>query len=226
MRFAAPILAIILATSAPLRAEPANFAVAKAGSAGAATRLVLAQKTYEVAMAKGDAVMLLVAIRLSRTVTLRPPTGWTLSTAGEVATDQPTGRTGAPDPAAPQVLAIVQALAGEDPSLQDLVYDLDAQLPHGRPATAIEARSDLGGGQTDTWRIALSGLTPAELGLIGDGDGPLGLGVTDDSGNIICQFPPSHAPGLCRFVPARNGFFSVTVTNPESIQNSYRLIGG
>jgi hypothetical protein len=226
MRRAAPILAIILATSASLRADPANFAIARTGSANAATRLVLAQKTYEVAMANGDAVMLLAAIRLSRTVTLRPPTGWTLSTAGEVAPDQPTGWTGAPDPAAPQVLAIVQALAGEDPSLQDLVYDLDAQLPHGRSATAVEARSDLGGGQTDTWRIALSGLTPAELGLIGDGDGPLGLGVTDDSGNVICQLPPSHVPGLCRFVPARNGFFSVTVTNPGNVQNSYRLIGG
>lgn len=229
MRRAAPILALLLCapTGAPsvALADQANAAVAASGTPGPASRLVLAQETYRKAMATGDAVLLLSAIRLARGVTLRPPTGWTLTTTGETREAQPDTRAAPPDPASPQVIAIVQALAGEDPSLRDLVYDLDAQLPHGRAATAIEAKSDLDPGRTDTWRIAFSGQVPAELGLIGDGDAPLSITVTDESGGIICVLPPALEPGLCRFTPGRNGFFAVTVANDGLVRNSYRLIG-
>jgi hypothetical protein len=176
-------------------------------------------------MRDGDAVMLLSAIRLARSVALREPTGWTRTTLGEMAKDQPTGRSGPADPAGPETLAMVQALAGEDPSLLDLVYDLDARRPHRPRATASRATADLAGGQTDSWRIALSGLIPAEIGVIGDGDSPLGVSVTDETGAVICARSASPAPTLCQFTPARNGFFLITVTNPGDIWNSYQLLG-
>jgi hypothetical protein len=226
MRLVAPILAFLL-LSAPTGAqsEPANAAVAGSGALGPAARLVLAQDTYRTAMATGDAVLLVTAIRLARGVTLRPPTGWTLTTSGDAREAQPDVRSAPPDPASDEVIAIAQALAGEDPSLQDLVFDLDAQLPHHRSTTAIEARSDLDPGRTDSWRIAFSGLVPAELGLIGDGDAPLSFTVTDETGGIVCTRAPGLEPAICRFTPARNGFFTVTVENPGTIRNSYRLIG-
>ena len=177
------------------------------------------------AMQRGDTVLLLVAIRLSRSVTVRPPTGWTKTTTGEPADDPVVGRAAAPDPASPQVLAIAQALAGEDYALQDIVYDLDAQRPHGRLPTAIKALADLEGGQTDSWQIALSGDVAAELGLIGDGDSALDLTVTDEAGSIVCALPPGITPALCRFTPARNGFFNVVVRNHGAVQNSYQLVG-
>lgn len=206
-------------------AETGNVTIATSGTPGAAARLILAQATYQAAMRTGDAVLLLASIRLARTVTLRPPTSWTRDTTGEASTDEAGGNAAPPDPAAPRTIAILQALAGEDPSLQDLVYDLDAQLPPGRQVTATRATSELSGAQTDIWRIALSGAVPTELGLIGDGDSPLGLTVTDDAGTVVCALPPGNAPGLCRFTPARNGFFSVTVRNAATVRNSYFLIG-
>ena len=206
-------------------ADTRNAAVATSGTPGAAARLVLAQATYQAAMRTGDAVLLLASIRLARTVTLRPPTGWTSDTTGEAASDNLGANSAPPDPAAARTIAILQALAGEDPALQDLVYDLDAQLPHGRQTAATRATSDLAGGRTDTWRIALSGAVSTELGLIGDGDSPLGLIVTDDSGMVICALPPRDEPGLCRFTPARNGFFRVAVQNVGNVSNSYFLIG-
>ena len=118
-----------------------------------------------------------------------------------------------------------RTLAGEDPSLQDLVYDLDAQLPQHRHTTATQALAELAGGQTDNWRIALAGDVPAELGLIGDGDSALGLTVTDETGNTVCALPPGVLPALCRFTPVRNGFFSVSVENLGAVRNSYQLIG-
>jgi hypothetical protein len=225
MRLAAPILAALLATSFPATAEAPNLAIPPKGTAGAATRLFLAQRTYQTAMESGDAVMLLTAIRLARAIVLRPPAGWSKTTTGKAPVDQPKGRSAAPDPATPQVLAIVQALAGEDTDLQDLVFDLDAQLPQGRKTSASAANSDLGGGQSDRWEIVLPGQVSAEFTLIGDGDSPLGLTVTDDGGAVVCALPPATEPGLCRFTPARNGFFTLDVRNTGNLWNTYRLIG-
>lgn len=226
MRLAALLLALLLGDPTGARSDTANAALAGAGTPGPTARLVLAQEAYATAMAKGDAVMLLSAIRLAHGVTLRPPTGWTLTTTGEATEAQPDNRAAPPDPASVQVIAILQALASEDPALQDLVYDLDAQLPHHRRATAIEARSDLDPGRTDSWRMAFSGQVPVELGLIGDGDAPLAFTATDEAGDIVCARAPTLDPELCRFTPARNGFFTVTVQNLGAIRNSYRLIGG
>lgn len=225
MRLAAQILAALLSTVSPAAADPANVALVQSGTDGAAGRIVLAQQAYQAAMQRGDTVLLLTAIRLARSVTIRPPTGWTRTTTGEPATDPVVGRAAAPDPASPQVLAIAQALAGEDYSLQGIVYDLDAKRSHERLPTAIKAPADLDGGQTDTWRIALSGDVAAELGLIGDGDSALDLTVTDETGSIVCALPPGSTPALCRFTPARNGFFSVSVRNHGEVRNSYQLIG-
>ena len=221
-----PILALLLAlTPAGAWAEAANLTTNATGAAGSATRLVLAQKAYEQALDSGDIILLLAAIRLARGVNLRAPTAWDKTTTGEAMADGSKGRAAAPDPASDKAIQIVQGLAGEDPDLQDLVYDLDAQLPHGDVETAVIALSDIGGGQSDTWRMPLSGSVLSEIGLIGDGDGPLTLTVADEAGNAVCTLSLSLAPALCRFTPARNGFFVVTVQNADTVENSYRLIG-
>ncbi|MFM7334997.1 MAG: hypothetical protein ACKO1H_11415 [Tabrizicola sp.] len=225
MRPAALILAALLSACSPALADPANVAQVGSGAVGAAGRLVLAQQAYLAAMKEGDPVLLLASIRLARSVTVRLPTGWARTTTDEGPADQEMGRSAAPDPASPQVLAIAQALAGEDIALQDIAFDLDAQRPQGRQPTAIRAEAAVAGGQTDSWRIALSGDVSAELGLIGDGDSALGLVVTDDNGSIVCALPPGLTPALCRFTPARNGFFTVEVSNHGALQNSYQLVG-
>ncbi|MGL4238320.1 hypothetical protein [Tabrizicola sp.] len=218
-------LPVLLALTPPAQAEAPNLAPEPDGTPGTATRLVLAQRTYEAAMTNGDAILLLAAIRLARSVTPRPPTAWEKTTTGDAPGDEAKGRPAAPDPAGPEAIAIAQGLAGEDPDLQDLVYDLDAQLPDHRTETAVTVSAELGAGQTDSWRMPLFGEVAAEIGLIGDGDGPLALTVTDEGGTPVCALPPSTAPALCRLTPARNGFFTVSVSNPGTMVNTYRLIG-
>lgn len=225
-RVLSPIMVILLALS-PFagKAEDANLTSNATGAAGTATRLVVAQQIYEQALESGDAILLLAAIRLARGVSLRAPTAWERTSSGESSADEPKGRMAAEDPASDEAIQIVQGLAGDDPDLQDLVYDLDAQLPQADPDTAVVAVSELGGGQVDTWRMPLSGAVLAEIGVIGDGDSPLALSVADADGNPVCTLPPGLAPALCRITPARNGFFSVTVQNAGAVENSYRLIG-
>ena len=122
-------------------------------------------------------------------------------------------------------MTIARNLAGEDPDLQDLVYALDAQLPDADQDTAVVATSDLGPGQTDTWTLPLFGEVAAEVGLVGDGNGPLALTVADETGAVLCARPAGTGPALCSLTPARNGFFAVTVANAGTMVNSYRLLG-
>jgi hypothetical protein len=224
-RLSARSLALVLVlVLSPARGEEPNLSVTSAGTPGGVTRLVLAQRAYQAAMTSGDTITLVAAIRLARSVTLRRPTAWERTTAGDASADQPAGRDAAPDPASAHAVAIAQGLAGEDPDLQDLVYDLDAQLPHGRLQTVTFASAKLGGGQTDSWRMPFFGEVSAEIALIGDGDSLLGLTLTDDGGAVLCAAAPGRDPAHCRFTPARNGFFTVEVRNPGTVINSYRLI--
>lgn len=222
-------VALLLALASTAGAEVPNLSLDQtggpSGATGAAARLILAQRSFELALSSGDPLVLISAIRMARDVTLRAPAAWTKTTEGDPGPDSPEGRTAAPDPAGPEAIAIARGLAGEDPDLQDLVYDLDAQLPHGRRPTAINATATLDPGQTDSWTLVLAGEVAAEIGLIGDGDTNLGLTIADESGALVCALPAAKAPALCRFTPARNGFFTIEVRNPGPARNSYRLVG-
>ena len=216
-------LALCLALLAPPAwgQEPNLAAAQDSGAPGSAARLVLAERAYDQALAAGEPLLLIAAIRLARGVTLRPATGWERTT--EAPSDAATAPT-ATGPGSESALTIARNLAGEDPDLQDLVYDLDAQEPHGPNATAVFVASRVGAGETETWRLPLFGEVAAEIALLGEG-APLALSVSDEAGNLLCARPAGQAPVLCRLTPARNGFFILTVSNPGSAASGYRLIG-
>ncbi len=214
----------LISLAAVAGADEANISRTQNGAPGAVSQLITAQRGYEMALKSGDPILLLASVRLARGVVLRMPMSWERVTEGEAPADQPQGKEGAPDPASSTAVVIVQNFAGDDPNLQDYVYDLDAQLPNGRKETAIAADAVLGAGQQDSWRMPLSGAVPAEIGLIGDGDTSLSLTITDEAGLPVCTLPPSPEPGLCAFTPARNGFFTIVVENLGAAENSYRLL--
>lgn len=189
---------------------------------GAASRLVTAQRTYLQALGDGAALPLVAAIRLARTVTLRPATGWEKN--GEAASGSLAPLQG-PDPGSEIALTIARNLAAEDPALQDLVYDLGAQVPHAPNLTAVFAESTLAPGATDTWRLPLFGMVPTELAVIGLDGGRLSLQVADEAGTVVCTRAATADPQLCRFTPPGNAFFAVTLRNEGTAPAGYRLIG-
>ena len=218
------ILLSLIALATVAGAQEANLSETPGGTPGAVAQMIAAQRGYEMALKSGDPILLLAAVRLARGVVLRAPTAWDRATEGEAPAAQPKGKDAAPDPASSTAVVIVQNFAGDDPDLQDYVYDLDAQLPQGRKATAIATDAVLGTGQVDHWRMPLSGMVPAEIGLVSDGDTAMALTITDEAGLPVCSLPASPEPALCAFTPARNGFFTVTITNQGSGENSYRLL--
>ena len=216
---------IFLFLALPALADEPNLSRTPQGEPGSAAQLILAQQTYLAAIASGEVLPLLTAIHLARAVTLRAAPGWERTVIGEARPDAPTGAAQPADPTGEAALIIARNLAGDDPDLQDLVWDLDAQLPSLRNLTAVEARADLAPGQSDEWRLPLFGEVAAEIGLIGDGDSPLQLTIRDEGGATVCARSASNQPVLCRLTPARNGFFTISILNPGLAVNSYRLIG-
>jgi hypothetical protein len=219
------LLPFLLILAIPALAEEPNLSANQQGEPGSAAQLVLAQRIYRAALETGEALPLLTAIHLARAVTLRAATGWEKTTTGKSPADPAPGSLSAPDPAAETALTILRNLAGDDPDLQDLVFDLDAQVPGGRAFTAVEVRSDLAPGQTDDWRLPLFGEVSAEIGLIGAGDSPLQLTIRDEGGTTVCARAATTQPVLCQLTPSRNGFFTVSIANAGKTAGSYRLIG-
>lgn len=216
------ILALLLS---PAEAQEANLAPTANAGRGAASQLVLAHRVFRVAGRTGDPVLLLTAIRLARGVVLRPAPAWERETKGGSEPPADWAERIPPDPGSPGSLAVLHGLASDDPDLQDLAYDLDAQLPAGRLPVATVARAGLGGDAQDDWRLPLAGSVAAEIALIGDAGTVLGLTVTDDSGATVCALPATVEPTLCRFTPARNGFFTVRVSNEGPGWGGYQLVG-
>jgi hypothetical protein len=217
--------ALLFGLAMPVFAQEPNLSATQRTGTGSAAQLIEAQRSYLAAIASADVRPLLSAIRLARAVTVRPAPGWERTTTGPAAQDAAPGRPAAPDPAGEAALTIARNLAGDDPELQDLVWDLDAQLPGQHSLAAVEVRADIAPGQTDDWRLPLFGEVAAELGLIGDGDGPLELTVRDEGGVTVCDRAATTEPVLCQLTPARNGFFTVSIVNSGASVNSYRLIG-
>ena len=219
------LLPILALAALPAAAETPNLSLTATGEPGSAARLILAQRAYDAALRDGEVLALLSAISLARGISQRPATGWTRTTEGKAPAEAPQGAPAAPDPGGDAAMSVARNLAGEDPNLQDLVYALDAQVPHGQFPTALVTTADLAPGESDIWTLPLFGEVAAEIGLIGDGDGPLSMTLTDETGTTLCTHPASAAPILCSLTPARNGFFTVTIHNPGAMVNSYRLIG-
>jgi hypothetical protein len=221
-RYLVSLLTIACFLGHPAAAQDASPDRPVAGTAGSPTRLVLAQRSYAHALRAGDALMLVAAIRLARSVTLRPATGWEKTSTGPDVGAVPLQ---GPDPGSDIALTIARNLAAEDPDLQDLVYDLGAQVPHATHLTAVVAEARLGAGDSDTWRLPLFGSVPAELAVIPLEGGPLAVTIVDEGAISVCTRTPTEEPSLCRFTPLLNGFFTVTVRNVGPTPAGYRLVG-
>ncbi len=219
------LLAALLLTALPAGAEGApNLAPGtEAAPPGPVRQLVLAQDLFDIGLAREDAILLLTAIRLARGTELRPATGWTQAGAGipapaEVAAGMPG------DPLDPEALPLALMMAEGDASLADVAAAVEAGLETATPGRGHVSQIEmlLPAGKSDKWRMAFNGSLPAEIALISQP--AASLTVSDDTGAVICPATAPASRAYCAFTPARNGFFTVTVTAPADGDSRYRLI--
>lgn len=221
----------IITASAMAETAPNVLAATEASAPGPVRQMLLAQQLYDHGLAQDDAFLILSAIRLGHRSDLRPATGWSHSGDGTPAGEPTQPAPGLPqDPLAPEAMALAQLMAEGDSALADLAADIEAELKRPTPSRGqlSTEKMRLAQGKGDSWTIAFNGQLTAEIALISDS--ALGFAVQDENGHSLCQ-ETAATRAYCAFVPARNGFFTVTVTLPSGSKDKpapeaveYRLI--
>jgi hypothetical protein len=211
-------LALLAATGAAAQDTPAANLVPGAGGArGGPAQMVLAQEMFALGMARQDALTVLQAARLAQGVALTAAERLPETTGDAAPAD-----TGTP-PGAADMLRAAEALAGEDDLLLGLLDDALAGQGQDLPASAVRSTGRLAAGANDAWTLAFFGQSYAEVAVAGDGKAPLSLTVRDAGGNAVCIAPVGPF-GLCGFVPAENGYFSIRVQNTGDTATGYDLL--
>jgi hypothetical protein len=227
MRMFMPLLVAMgfLATTG-MAEEPATTAAANllpgaSATPGAVQRLVLAHALRAKAVAGRDALTALAAARLAQGIALSAAPGLAPTPAPQQPAPAP--QTSAV-PLPEEIFDLARELAAGDDLLLEMIEREEIQSRSAPSETANRAVSTLAPGQSETWRVALFGSDPAEIGVIGESALGLTLEVTDDAQHPVCRAPAAFDQALCAFVPARNGFFNATVTNTGAKAGSYWLL--
>ncbi len=216
-------LAMLAGTALAQDAPAPNLSASGAGTPGGVAQIALAHRLYAQGIARRDAVDLMTAARLAREVRLSPLASPKVTEAVE-GLDQTGEKTGAPGPVTiPGMIAAARAIAGNDEVVLTLLDRIEAEAPDGR-VTAAMAESPLAAGHRDVWTIPFFGGALAELAIVGDGDGNLDLTITDEAGNIVCLAAGPGDVAYCDWVPERNGSFTIGVTNPGGVENTYQIL--
>jgi hypothetical protein len=217
---AALLLAFCLPAMAQEKKAP-NVNTAATGTKGSVAQMALAYDLYALGLARKDALTVLTAAKLAAGVEVKP-VEQKKTTTGTAIADQQDGATAPVDAAT--MMATARALAGEDELLAGLVDDAELETTRDRLSGATASPSRLPAGQTDTWEVPFYADSYAEIAVLGDGDANLDVLVTDENGNTICYDVSWSDTIYCDFIPAWNGYFTVTVQNNGKRPNSYSLM--
>lgn len=219
--------ALLLASTHLAMAEDksgVNAADMAEGAGGPVAQLSMAQDLYSYGLANQDALAVLAAARITRSITPEDVER-EIETSATEGVDVSEEGEGVDAPAdADQMLVAALELAAGDPGLTGLIEDAQAEGSRGRMGGASRTLSRLRAGHTDLFTVPFYGGSLAEIAILGDGDADLDLLVTDENGNTIC-LDRSYSDRLyCSFTPSWNGNFHVVVKNMGRIRNSYYIL--
>jgi hypothetical protein len=185
---------------------------------GPVAALFLAEELFRAGLAARDPLALIESARLQGRIALAPLEAPEPDAGGKALKGTPPAPRPLPDPAA--TLDTAAALAEGDDTLLTLIDETRGAEPAPQ-ATLRSLGSALAGGGSESWTLTFFGAAPAEVGVLA-GDSVLAISVADEKGTVICA---ATAPRLyCPFTPLKNGPFSVTVANPGTGVEAYRLI--
>ncbi len=216
--------ALVLALCLPAMAEEnkaPNVNTAAPGSKGSVAQMALAHDLYTLGLARKDAMTVLAAAKLAAEIEVKP-VEQKKATSGTALAGQENGAAAPPDAAA--MMETARALAAEDEGLADLIENTVLEASRARRSGANATLSHLAAGQTDTWEVPFYADSSSEIAVLGDGDANLDVLVADEHGNTICFDVSWSDKAFCDFVPAWNGYFTVTVQNNGTRRNSYFLL--
>lgn len=213
------LAAFPLAASAEDAAAP-NLDPSAVTAPGLVARMVTAQALFAAGQAQKDALSMLAAAHLAGSVTL-------VSTEREPEAGDAPVADGEGPPLPPDAVAMAAAArAALDPD-ETLAVVLAEEEAANRLIPAGSLRSTqavLAPGAAQDWRLAFDGQAQAEVGIIGAGQAPLRMTVTDAAGTVVCMPQTQKPTAACAFVPRESGYFTLRVENPSEQPASYLLL--
>ncbi|MDR5652005.1 hypothetical protein [Ruixingdingia sedimenti] len=199
-------LALMLAAT-PLAAEP---------DLSPLRRAELSARLYAAGQAAGDALLVLAAARLRKTIAPAP---------------------GGPAPAAPEapeggapldwraMLDAAAALAPGDPLIAGLIEDTRAEADKGVLSGPIYGIAALSPGKADLYEhIDFRGGEYAEVYVEAKKPTDMQLYVEDDRGRLVCSDTDKSHIAYCGWRPAETGRFTLRVENRGRMRSDYALM--
>ncbi|MEX0286131.1 MAG: hypothetical protein AB3N23_16110 [Paracoccaceae bacterium] len=169
---------------------------------------------YDAGMAQRDALLVLAAAKLRRSVGLEP-----VDRAAEDGTpsDERLGWA--------EMLEDARELANGDPILTGLVEDVAAERTKGVTNGPVYNTASLGAKDSDTYRnLPFDGQKYAEIYVEAGGRQDINLFVYDAQNRLVCSDTDASAIAYCGWKPRSSGSFSVKVTNASGSGTTYSLV--
>ncbi len=196
-----PAIALALALPLPAAAE----------GPGPLKRLAVSRLLYETGQAERDALLVIAAAKLRKSVALSPADG------AEDAGGAPLGWEGMLDTAA--------ELAAGDPALAGLIEDVRAEAAKGVARGPVYSIARLAARDTDTYAaVPFEGQAYAEIYVEGEGRSNLDLFVHDAQNRLVCSDTDITDIAYCGWRPERTGKFSITVENRGPASTEYSMM--
>ncbi len=175
----------------------------------------LSARTYAAGVAMGDAVLVLSAARMRKTLAL---------VAGDRAPVE--GVAGAGGPLGwEEMLATAETLAAGDAVLLGLIEDARVEASKGVASGPVYNIGSLGDGKGDTYPpIEFRGGEYAEVYVEAKTAANLNLAVYDDAGRLVCSDTDISHIAYCGWTPAKAGIFTLKVDNKGPLAAEYALM--
>lgn len=183
-----------------------------------------AQKLYAWGVANGSAIAVSAAAEIMTTVDIKDVEREVDQAAIQGAETNENDGSGTAVIDVATMLDKARELAADDAEMVARIDDIAEASSRGRIGGASRTLSRLPAGYQDTWRVPYYGGSVAELAIVGDGDSPLHLLVTDDNGHRICADSSYTDQIYCSWTPRWDGYFIVTVKNVGRVRNSYYVL--
>lgn len=221
-----PAFPIFLALALPAMAQDAPQGpndMRAMSPPGAVAQLAAAQDLFVLGRAAQDPLTVIAAARLSQAIRPRDVSQARESIAAPDATDPPPDAAKGPVETA-AMFTEARRLSGQDETLLTLIDEAEAQGERRQTGGASRSLARLEPEASDIWTVPFFGAVPAELAVIGDGDGRLEVTVADDTDTVICAMANGRDRFHCGWIPVRNGEFIITVRNAGPGVEDYWLV--
>lgn len=209
---------LAFAATTPAKGPNAGAKGSRVTSADVDT-IAIADRLAIYGIRSGDAVAIIQAAKMKKSVPTRAGTAAKASTGKGVAGS----KSGGYDLSADALLKRAEGMATGNATLTGLIAQARGTKSRGATRGPAVHSDRVLAGDTDTYMVSFKGGEEAAVLVSGDGDTDLDLYIYDENNNEICSDTDETDTMLCRWTPAWTGNFKISIKNYGRVYNAYQM---